>query len=135
MPIMTGSLSRNTRQRAALRDAFEQAARPLSPQEALELARQTGGPMGIATVYRNIRALLDEGWLASVELPGGVLYERAGKAHHHHFQCEGCSRVFEVEGCLPAMDSLAGPQFSVRRHELVLYGLCSKCRSEATSPA
>jgi Fur family ferric uptake transcriptional regulator len=129
---MTGHSSRQTRQRSALRSAFETAARPLSPQEALDFARKICGPMGLATVYRNIRALLDEGWLTPVELPGGVRYERSGKAHHHHFQCENCSRVFEVEGCVPAMETLAGPQFSVRRHELVLYGLCGGCRMGTT---
>ena len=62
---MTSTAGRQTRQRAALRKAFETAARPLTPQEALAFARQTAGHMGLATVYRNIRALLDEGWLAT----------------------------------------------------------------------
>ena len=120
---------RNTRQRAAIRHAFETAGRPLSPQQALEGAQAEAPGLGIATVYRNIKSLLEEGWLAPVDLPGAAtVYERSGKAHHHHFHCELCSRVFELSGCIPQINRLAGRRFSVRRHELVLYGICAECR-------
>jgi Fur family ferric uptake transcriptional regulator len=125
---------RNTRQRAAIRRAFEDADRPLSPQQALEAAQADTPGMGIATVYRNIKSLLEDGWLAPVDLPGApTVYERSGKAHHHHFHCEACSRVFELTGCIPQINRLAGRRFSVRRHELVLYGTCAECRSAARS--
>ena len=120
---------RNTRQRAAIRRAFESADRPLSPQQALEAAQAETPGLGIATVYRNIKSLLDDGWLAPVDLPGAAtVYERSGKAHHHHFHCERCSRVFELSGCIPQINRLAGRRFSVRRHELTLYGTCADCR-------
>jgi Fur family ferric uptake transcriptional regulator len=121
---------RNTRQRAAIRDAFELANRPLSPQQVLDAAQATVQGLGIATVYRNIKALLDEGWLSAVDLPGAAtVYERSGKAHHHHFHCDQCSRVFELAGCVPSINRLAGHRFSVSRHELVLYGTCADCRA------
>ena len=127
---MFGKDHRNTRQRTAIREAFEQVDRPLSPQQVLEAAQSEVDGLGIATVYRNIKALLEEGWLAPVELPGSAtVYERSGKAHHHHFHCERCSRVFDLRGCLPNINRLAGPRFSVARHELVLYGTCADCRT------
>ena len=121
---------RNTRQRAAIREAFESVESPLSPQQVLDRAQAAVESLGIATVYRNIKGLLEEGWLAAVDLPGGVtLYERAGKPHHHHFHCDRCRRVFEVTGCIADINRLAGRRFSVRRHELVLYGLCAACQA------
>jgi Fur family transcriptional regulator, ferric uptake regulator len=127
---MSGKDQRNTRQRTAIREAFERAGRPLSPLQVLEAAQAEVDGLGIATVYRNIKALLDEGWLASVELPGGAtVYERSGKAHHHHFHCDRCGRVFEMRGCLPNINRLAGRGFSVARHELVLYGMCAACKT------
>ena len=120
---------RNTRQRGAIRDAFERAGRPLSPQQVLETAQTAVDGLGIATVYRNIKGLLEEGWLAAVDLPGrATVYERSGKPHHHHFHCDQCSRVFDLTGCLPNIDRLARKRFSVARHELVLYGTCADCR-------
>ncbi len=122
------SMERNTRQRAAIRDALELARRPLSPVEVLEAAQHAVPGLGIATVYRTLRALQDEGWLAAVELPGeSARYERAHLGHHHHFQCRGCDRVFEVDGCPPNLAGLAPPGFAVEAHEVVLYGRCDRC--------
>ena len=125
---------RNTRQRSAIRTAFERANRPLSPRQVLQAAQAQVRGLGIATVYRNIKILLKEGWLSPVELPGiGTVYELSGKAHHHHFHCDRCSRVFDLHGCIATINRLAGRRFSVKRHELVLFGICAECRAGARS--
>ncbi len=121
-------MERNTRQRGAIRRAFERADRPLSPGEVLIEARREVSQLGIATVYRSIRSLQDEGWLSAVELPGeSARYELSGKKHHHHFHCGDCDRVFEI----PCNVSPAPPKmpraFRVDRHEVVLYGRCDEC--------
>jgi len=123
---------RNTRQRTAIREAFERAGRPLSPQQVWEAARTGVEGLGIATVYRSIKGLVEEGWLAAIDLPGAhTVYELSGKLHHHHFHCDRCSRVFELTGCIPSINRLAGRRFSVTRHELVLYGVCADCKAAA----
>jgi Fur family transcriptional regulator, ferric uptake regulator len=120
---------RSTRQKAAIRSAFENAGRPLSAQQALEIAQADVKRLGIAAVYRNIRTLLADGWLSAVELPGEVpAYELSGKQHHHHFRCDKCSRVFDLKGCVEHINKLAVPGFRVRSHYIVLYGLCGRCR-------
>ena len=120
---------RNTRQRSAIRSAFQRAGTPLSPQQVLDAAQAEVGGLGIATVYRNIKALVEEGWLVPVDLPGEpTVYEEAGKAHHHHFRCDSCTRVFELSGCEVNISRLTKSGFSVRHHEVVLYGLCAECR-------
>jgi Fur family ferric uptake transcriptional regulator len=125
---------RNTRQRSAIRRSFEVSKRPLSAQQVLHAAKAEVRGLGIATVYRNIQCLLNDGWLTALEVPGaGTVYELAGKPHHHHFHCERCSHVFEVSGCVPKIDHLARRGFFVTRHELVLYGLCSDCRGAVRS--
>jgi Fur family ferric uptake transcriptional regulator len=119
---------RTTRQKLAIRSTFVQAGRPLSPQQVLAQAQKDVKGLGIATVYRNIKALLEEGWLCVVDLPGGIpVYELAGKKHHHHFQCDNCNGVFELNGCVPSVRKLAAAKFKVRSHEIVLYGLCPDC--------
>jgi len=119
---------RRTKQRSAIRAAFERADRPLSPLQVLEVAQKSAKGLGIATVYRNIKSLMEKGWLSALDFPGAVtVYERSGKAHHHHFVCDQCTRVFELSGCPARIDHLAGRQFRVRRHELVLYGTCAEC--------
>jgi Fur family ferric uptake transcriptional regulator len=126
-------MERKTSQRAALLKAFEQAGRPLSPQDALELARPEALGLGIATVYRNLKTLADKGILKPVSLPGEstARYELCGKAHHHHFHCRLCHQVFEVDGCPGNIEPLLPRGFTLEDHEVVLYGLCRACKTDS----
>lgn len=125
MPL---TLTRNTRQRSVIRDVFEEADRPLGAQEVLDLSREDLEGMGIATVYRTIKVLLEEGWLVPVELPGeSPRYELAGKDHHHHFHCHHCGKVYEMPGCIDELKRMVPPGFHVSGHEVTFYGLCSTC--------
>ena len=122
-------MQRSTRQRAAIINAFSDAMRPLTPQEVLESAQQSVPELGIATVYRNLRAMVEEDVLELVNLPGqAALYEATGRAHHHHFQCNNCQRVFDVDQCPGDLARLAPNGFTVESHELTLYGRCSDCQ-------
>ena len=90
-------MERDTRQRRAIRRVLETSGRPLSPKEVLAGAHRSVPGLGIATVYRNLKALVEEGLLVAVALPGeAARYEPAGKDHHHHFRCRRCDRLFEV---------------------------------------
>lgn len=119
---------RGTRQRDAIRSAIESAKRPLSPQEVLEAARGTVRALGLATVYRNLKRLVAEGTVQIITLPGeSPRYEVGKSAHHHHFQCTACRRVYDVPGCPGTLRHLAPRGFRVERHDVTLYGRCSDC--------
>ena len=127
-------MNRNTRQRRALRDVFDENDRPLSPSELLSLANAKAQGLGIATVYRTIKSMQEDGIIAQVDLPGEPpRYEASGKAPHHHFQCKECNKVFDVAGQLNATQDLAPEGFSVSGHSLMLYGLCVSCVAGGTS--
>jgi Fur family transcriptional regulator, ferric uptake regulator len=82
----------------------------------------------MATVYRTIKALTDEGWLVPVEVPGEPpRYEVRGKAHHHHFHCLKCRRLFELNGCLEHVGKLIPRTFRVVDHVVLIYGYCAGC--------
>jgi Fur family ferric uptake transcriptional regulator len=129
-------MARNTRQRSAVRAAVDAAGRPLSPVEVLDAARRSVPGLGVATVYRTIRVLLDEGALVAVELPGApARYEPAGRTHHHHFRCRACDRVYEVPGCASGIAALTPAGFELDHHDLVLYGRCDACLAAPDAPA
>jgi Fur family ferric uptake transcriptional regulator len=90
--------------------------------------------MGIATVYRNIKSLVEEAVLQEVRLPGdNPRFEIAGHKHHHHFQCTQCQRVFDVHACPGDMSRLAPAGFTVENHDLTLYGRCKDCAAPAAT--
>lgn len=121
-------MERDTPQRRVIRQVFLEAGRPLGPQEVLEAAAPRSPRLGLATVYRTVKALVEQGWLAPVALPGEPpRYEVAGKGHHHHFHCRGCGRVYEIEGCPAELARLAPEGFVLEAHEVVLYGRCAGC--------
>ena len=120
---------RSTQQRRAIRDAIDLAGRPLDANEVLAAAQDDSLTLGLATVYRTLKLGVEEGWLATVDLPNApTRYEMAGKKHHHHFECRGCSRVFEVNGCPGNLKPLVPQGFVLESHEVILYGMCGDCR-------
>ena len=120
--------ARSTRQRDAIRQAIGAAGRPLSPPEVLALARSSVPALSLATVYRNLKLLHDAEQIKVVSLPGETArYEPAGHAHHHHFKCTRCERVFDVHRCPGDLRQLAPRGFVVEHHEITLYGRCASC--------
>ena len=94
------------------------------------LAARKAPGIGLATVYRSLKALIEAGDVAVVTLPGDTpRYELAHLHHHHHFHCRACGGVFEVEGCPGDLAALAPSGFAVDGHEVVLYGRCARCAS------
>ena len=125
---MSTQSTRKTRQRDAIRAAFDRADRPLTIAEVLTAASKRVDGLGIATVYRAVNALIEDDWIAPVEIPGApTRYERSEKGHHHHFRCENCDRVFDIGGCLENLRTLAPPKFTITSHDVTLYGRCANC--------
>ena len=87
--------------------------------------------LSLGTVYRNLHLLSDEGKLRrmpfSVERFDGMVEP------HHHFCCEKCGRVSDVEGDYDAtLDAAAQAMgHQVDHHEIVYYGLCAHCKAQA----
>lgn len=107
-----------------------EAGRPLSPEEALSAAQRHYKRLGIATVYRNIKTLVEDGWLIPVEVPGKTTrYECSGKKHHHHFHCNRCNKVYELEGCAASPRPRVPKGFTTQAHEFYVFGLCAECAS------
>ena len=119
-------MSRRTDQKAAIRKAIEHAGRPLTAQEICDLAQDDVPGLGIATVYRNVKALESSGWLAAVDLPNEPTRYELAALDHHHFQCDDCKKVFDVHGC-PGVKAIIPQGFELRSHEILMFGRCDAC--------
>jgi Fur family transcriptional regulator, ferric uptake regulator len=120
---------RRTLQRDTIAGVIRAADGPLTVQEILERAQRSVPGLGIATVYRTLKLLLEAGRLQTVILPSGdTRYEQSGLGHHHHFHCRTCDEVFDLDACpvqVPQGSYEGG--YIVEDHELTLYGLCPAC--------
>ncbi len=126
-------LKRNTDQRKAIREVFTRLNRPLSIQEVLEAGQQNSPGLGVATVYRTIKLLVNEGWLKLVQLPGEPSrYEVSGKPPHSHFYCRRCGLVYDIPGGSKPTPGALPTGFTLEDHALVLYGRCPKCNADPT---
>ncbi|MFK7961668.1 MAG: transcriptional repressor [Phycisphaerales bacterium] len=56
-------------------------------------------------------------------------YEPASVAakHHHHFRCEQCDRVFDIDGCPGRLGRMLPSGFELTGHEISLWGRCVSC--------
>jgi Fur family ferric uptake transcriptional regulator len=123
-------MKRSTVQRDAIQKVFVQKNRPLRVEEILQIGRAAVESLNQATVYRNVKLLVEEGWLRIIYHPElGTLYERAEKGHHHHFHCRSCDRLFEISGCALNERKSTPPGFVAEGHEVFLFGTCSSCRN------
>lgn len=84
------------------------------------------------TVFRILNSLTDKGILRPIQFNEGKLrYEYAAKPKHHHFICERCGKIIDIEGCV--LDSLQKEiekkkRVLVKRHSLEFFGLCADCQ-------
>ncbi len=126
-------MKRDTQQRDAIRRALVSAGRPLSVNEVFQLAQGEVAGLGIATVYRNLKALQLEGQIVQVDVPGKTSrWEVAPESHHHHFLCRTCDRLFEVNGCPEDIKSLLPEGYIMEEHDILLRGQCAFCTGKGT---
>ncbi|MBX8466568.1 MULTISPECIES: Fur family transcriptional regulator [unclassified Deinococcus] len=125
--------TRSTRQRDVITRIMQAAQGPLAVADVLDRARSDLPGLGIATVYRTLKLLTEQGRIHPVTLDGETLYEASGQGHHHHFSCQDCGRVFTLHTCPVALPSgtVYPGGFIVRAHEVTLYGQCPDCAARA----
>jgi Fur family ferric uptake transcriptional regulator len=129
-------MKRDTQQRNAIRKALLNAGRPLSISEIFEFASNEVTGLGIATVYRNIKALQAEDWIVQVDLPWQPSrWEVSPQAHHHHFLCRTCDKLFEIHDCPENLVRLLPEGYTLEEHDILLRGQCNACTGNTGSAA
>jgi len=124
---------RNSARRAAIVSVLERSTTALTPDEVHNEATKLTSSLGIATVYRNLKLLLESKIVQRIILPDGQLrYELVGKKHHCHFQCNLCGRAYCLVGCaLATKPSVILPDgFVADGHEITYLGTCARCNDD-----
>ena len=128
----------NTRQKALVLQALmDMGERAVTVEELMEGLRRKDSRVGRATVYRQLDRLVEAGKARTLPGAEGTLYQyvddASACAHHLHFRCQRCGRLYHVEcGCLQALSGHLRQehQFALDPGSTVLQGICGDCGKE-----
>lgn len=124
-------MKRNTWQREAVRAALAESDAFVSAQALHASLREGGSPIGLATVYRALADLAEEGEADSLQQDGEALYRACTPgSHHHHLICRSCGLTVEIEADPVerwAHDIAAAHGFTRPEHVVDVFGLCPAC--------
>lgn len=122
---------RPTRQQVAIAAAVSGHEGFKSAQDWHALLRAGGTPVGLATVYRTLAAMAEDGRADVVRTDDGEsVYRACSTHHHHHLLCRVCGRTIEVDG--PEVEAWAAAiasahAFTEVRHTIEIIGRCPAC--------
>ena len=121
---------RSTKQRSIVLEIVARAKTHPSAEEVFTIARKKLPDISLATVYRNLHLLAEEGKIREVQFEGSTLRYDGMTMEHEHFCCRSCGSVQDLPVSIPK-SSLTSMQarlgVTVERYSLDYYGLCNKC--------
>jgi Fe2+ or Zn2+ uptake regulation protein len=86
--------------------------------------------ISLATVYRNLQRLVDDGKIRTVLLGERVARYDPETGDHDHFICECCGRVIDIfleRDRQVDLTPLVSDGYMVTTHTLTVYGTCQVC--------
>jgi Fur family ferric uptake transcriptional regulator len=123
-----------TRQREMVLQALYENSGHYSPEELHRLIQEKFPEtrVGIATVYRTLGLLEEEGLADSISFgKEGKRYEIGLKKHHDHLVCIRCGKIIEFfdETIEKQQESVARKfDFEMTGHAMKIIGICKECR-------
>ncbi len=92
---------RNTTQKEIIGNTVRRMTTHPTAEEVVKVHEEHPG-IGRATVYRALKRMVDKGDLKQVSITGGADGFDFRTEEHHHFKCNRCGRVFDLDaetGC------------------------------------
>lgn len=119
---------RCTPQRYAVMAFLSESNRHPTAAEIFEAVNRVDPRSSRATTYNNLRDLVEAGLVREVAVEGRAARFDVRGMRHHHFICDRCGNVEDVEWFdLPKPASGSLGKRVLRECELIFRGLCSQC--------
>ncbi len=124
-----------TSQRESILSTLYENTQHFTPENLYMLVKKNypNISIGIATVYRTLSLLEENGLVSSISLgTQGKKFEMANKPHHDHIICQECGKIveFENEKIEELQKQIATENgFTLTDHLMQLYGICLECQS------
>jgi Fur family transcriptional regulator, peroxide stress response regulator len=119
---------RCTPQRHAVMAYLTECHRHPTAAEIFEAVNRMDPRSSRATTYNNLRDLVQAGLVREVAVEGRAARFDAKGMRHHHFICDRCGNVEDIEWYkVPRPASSSLDKRVVRECEVIFRGLCAKC--------
>ncbi|HXJ96469.1 MAG TPA: transcriptional repressor [Terriglobia bacterium] len=119
---------RCTPQRYAVMAVLMEQTRHPTAAEIFKAVNRADPRCSRATTYNNLRDLVQAGLVREVAAEGRAARFDATGIRHHHFICDRCGKVEDVEWYdVPQPRSGSLGKRVLRECELIFRGLCAKC--------
>lgn len=101
-----------------------------------EKAKEEMPGIGVATVYRNLNALVEAGEIDRIPGIDGVDRFDGNCMPHYHMKCNGCGMLFDLEpesdAALSRMEAVIKETFpmeavDIKLNTMLLKGICKQC--------
>ena len=106
-----------------------------SAAQLYERLRVQFSTVSLATIYKTLALLKDEGEVLEIDLRSDSRYDGIKPYPHPHLVCTRCGQIMDAEQVLPlsSIDQQIAEKygFQVVRQHLLFYGICSECQASA----
>lgn len=129
-PVSASPRRNRSRQRQAILDWVQQSDAHPTAAEIHEALLPKSVSLSLGTVYRNLDVLVAAGEVDEVAIVGGATRYDGNISPHHHFNCDRCGQIFDVNlreprGLRQRLESDHG--FSSTHLRISFFGSCPDC--------
>lgn len=118
-----------TPQRRTIFEVLEGVTHHPSAEEVYESVRKRLPDVSLATVYKTLKELVSLGEILELNFDGDRSRYDPKVGRHSHLKCERCGRLDDVDLDYANLEVPKNYRqgYSIRRHQVVFYGLCPDC--------
>ena len=122
-----------TPQRIAIYDALRGCHNHPTAEMIYHRLRPMHPSMSLATVYNNIKVLIDEGVVSEIKVRNDTTTYFDFMGHDHlNVVCEKCGRIADVDIEVPDLREEAASQsgYQITKTQMTVYGICPDCQKQ-----
>lgn len=119
-----------TKQKRIILETIKENDRHMTPEEIYRRTREKFPSIAMATVYNNLKSLVQEGIICRIQVPGQPDHYDRNTDGHEHLICERCGRMVDARpgNFICGIEQSLGVQ--ITKYNLTLYYICPDCRTE-----
>ncbi len=101
----------------------------LSISKMYELVKEKFPSISLATIYKNVNAMIDNGFLKEVKIIGQDSRYELNYGEHSHVVCKECGKVVDIDIDTQTLFKEAEEKSTIKveSSSMVFYGICGEC--------